>query len=308
MDRAHFPRHAPGETLHPGIEPLLRQLGVWEAVKAGPFIRHAGIENRDGTGVHFTPYHPSLEWLGFQLYRSTFDQILLDEVIAQGATVQLGCRLLGLEMDASSRLEGIRTRDGIMQGDYYVDATGQRSWLYQQMGGTYTRHSRPLWARYGYVLHSLDTVPQMQWHAGGWTWITPVSPTLTAWAQLESGDRPRKRPADWRPEQLQAYTPSGKSGLLDVSWRIADRLVIDNLFLAGDAACVIDPAASHGVLKAIMSGMMVSHLLGQAGHIPPASLEAHYSHWVRDFFRKDMQMLKELYVRHGLPVAIPSMA
>jgi len=42
IERSPFPRHRPGETLHPGIEPLLVQLGVWDQVLAANFLRHAG--------------------------------------------------------------------------------------------------------------------------------------------------------------------------------------------------------------------------------------------------------------------------
>ena len=42
IERESFPRHHPGETLHPGIEPLLRQLAVAEEVLSAGFLRHEG--------------------------------------------------------------------------------------------------------------------------------------------------------------------------------------------------------------------------------------------------------------------------
>ena len=38
-----FPRDRPGETLHPGIEPLLETLGVAQQIREANFIRHDGI-------------------------------------------------------------------------------------------------------------------------------------------------------------------------------------------------------------------------------------------------------------------------
>ena len=40
FERAVFSGHRPGETLHPGIEPLLRQLGLAGQIRSGRFGRY----------------------------------------------------------------------------------------------------------------------------------------------------------------------------------------------------------------------------------------------------------------------------
>jgi flavin-dependent dehydrogenase len=40
LEREQFPRHRPGETLPPGVEPIFAQLGVAEAIAAAGFTRH----------------------------------------------------------------------------------------------------------------------------------------------------------------------------------------------------------------------------------------------------------------------------
>jgi 2-polyprenyl-6-methoxyphenol hydroxylase-like FAD-dependent oxidoreductase len=42
IERERFPRHRPGETLPPGVEPIFAQLGVTEAIAAVGFTRHSG--------------------------------------------------------------------------------------------------------------------------------------------------------------------------------------------------------------------------------------------------------------------------
>jgi 2-polyprenyl-6-methoxyphenol hydroxylase-like FAD-dependent oxidoreductase len=42
IEARKFPRHRPGETLHPGVEPILRQLGVAEQVAVASSMRHEG--------------------------------------------------------------------------------------------------------------------------------------------------------------------------------------------------------------------------------------------------------------------------
>ncbi|MBA4535538.1 hypothetical protein H1196_23700 [Brevibacillus halotolerans] len=50
----------------------------------------------------------------------------------------------------------------------------------------------------------------------------------------------------------------------DMTWRVITQLGgPGGYFLIGDAATVLDPASSHGVLKAVMSGMMAGNLIAQ---------------------------------------------
>src|ERR1700755_3407527 len=42
LEAKAFPRHRPGETLHPGVEPVLRPLGVLKRVLVANFPRHEG--------------------------------------------------------------------------------------------------------------------------------------------------------------------------------------------------------------------------------------------------------------------------
>src|ERR1700677_3173603 len=75
-----FPRHRPGETLHPGVEPVLRQLGAMEAVEAAGFPRHEGNWVQWGTPPRFEAFGRGDEgpWRGFQAWRATFDALLLE--------------------------------------------------------------------------------------------------------------------------------------------------------------------------------------------------------------------------------------
>ena len=101
----------------------------------------------------------------------------------------------------------------------------------------------------------------------------------------------------WRPPQLLDFYPDGPSRGEEVTWRISETLAKDSWFLMGDAAAVLDPASSHGVLKALMSGMQVAHLLTQClqGRLTSAIATQHYSQWLRTWFDSDVSRLRELY-------------
>ena len=56
IERLAQPKVAPGETLHPGIEPILVQLGVWNQILAEHFHRHRGIWVEWDGPHRFQPY------------------------------------------------------------------------------------------------------------------------------------------------------------------------------------------------------------------------------------------------------------
>ncbi|MGL4498228.1 MAG: NAD(P)/FAD-dependent oxidoreductase, partial [Planktothrix sp.] len=83
----------------------------------------------------------------------------------------------------------------------------------------------------------------------------------------------------------------------DVTWRQVSPPAGPGYFLVGDAATVLDPASSHGVLKAVMSGMMAAHLITQVlqGKAFESQVITGYSQWMETWFQKDIEMLRNLY-------------
>ena len=70
----------PGETLHPGVEPLLAQLGVADRLAEVTGARPAGIWIEWGGPRRFEPYGEDADgpWRGFQVSRAAFDTLLLE--------------------------------------------------------------------------------------------------------------------------------------------------------------------------------------------------------------------------------------
>src|SRR5712691_6644922 len=66
------PRAMPGETLHPGVEPILETLGVRAAVVAAGFHRHEGVWTEWDGPRCFLAYGADREgiWRGFQVDRA----------------------------------------------------------------------------------------------------------------------------------------------------------------------------------------------------------------------------------------------
>jgi flavin-dependent dehydrogenase len=304
LDREDFPRHAPGETLHPGIEPLLNRLEVWNEVKEADFTRHSGITNFFRGKPDFEPYHPTEKWQGFQLHRKTFDRILLDKASSLGGKFSGNTQVLAVEFDGD-RITAVQTDQGSFQPDFVIDASGRNAILARKAGIKFRYDSPKLIAWYGYVSpkntdNPFPENPQMIWDETGWTWLAKIKPDLLAWNRLTFADQ--KLPPNWLPEELKYCQPIGTRKASDVTWRRAERVSAGNYFLTGDAAFVLDPASSHGVLKAIMSGIMVAFLL-QKVRLKEQTLEqihSVYEKWISDWYLQDVEKLSALYAMHGL--------
>jgi 2-polyprenyl-6-methoxyphenol hydroxylase-like FAD-dependent oxidoreductase len=180
---------------------------------------------------------------------------------------------------------------------------GARHTLARWFGVPMRRYSPTLVVRYGYVAGECpdrDQAPCLQADAQGWTWTARVAPRLYQWTRLLVNDT--RLPRDWRPAELQGLTPQGHTRGADVTWRIAARTAGPGFFLVGDAAAVLDPASSHGVLRAMMSGIMAAHLATLAIKQPQREPEvsAAYHAWLSDWFAHDVGMLKAAYMRAGM--------
>ncbi len=303
LERARFPRHRPGETLHPGIEPLLHKLGLSTATLNDP-IRHAGIQVKWGESSRFEAFGADSDgsWLGFQVPRDELDAALLRCAPQAGVSVnhELAADRVLQEDD---RVTGVETDRGAIRACWTIDATGGRQWIGRQLGHEPTYQSPALTARYGYVCGSvppLDQAPSIITDANGWTWMARVSQGRYHWTRVSRrGDEPA---TDWRPKPLDALAGDAPIRGEDVTWRCAERLAGAGYFVVGDAAVLLDPASSHGVLRAIMSGMMASHLIAKA--ISRTALEfdviEEYERWLVAWFEHDANRLRSLYASADL--------
>jgi 2-polyprenyl-6-methoxyphenol hydroxylase-like FAD-dependent oxidoreductase len=86
-------RDRPGETLHPGIEPLLGQLGVSDRLAGVVGARHAGIWIQWGGARRLEPFGSDAggSWKGLQVWRADFDALLLTRPREAGVDVRQPC-------------------------------------------------------------------------------------------------------------------------------------------------------------------------------------------------------------------------
>jgi flavin-dependent dehydrogenase len=299
VERTLFPRHRPGETLHPGIEPLLEQLGLADAIRSAGFLRHAGTWVRWSGERRFEPFGSDEQgpWLGFQAWRAHFDAIMLDRAMTLGVQIYQPCRAMRPLLDGG-KVVGVATTDGQLHASVVIDAAGGGHWLARKLGTPVQAYSPRLIVRYGYAsgeLPARDGAPEISADPAGWTWTARVRPRLYHWTRMSL--RPEKPPADWLPREFRKLEREGKARGADVTWRMVTSLAGPGYYLVGDAAAVLDPASSHGVLRAIMSGMMAGHLISQTleGSCSEQRAALEYHRWLADWFHTDVRTLKQMY-------------
>lgn len=298
LDRERSSRERPGETLHPGIEAPFRELGVFDRVSRAGFLRHDGIWTTWGGGSHFAPYGEDGDgsWRGFQAWGSELDAILLQRARELGTEVLRPCRALA-PIVRRGRVSGVESTAGTIEAGFVVDAAGPRHWLARRLGLGIHRRSPRLIARYGYrggACSDRDGTPAITADERGWTWTAEVRPNLYHWTRLNlEGGSPD---AAFVPAELRGLSPRGSSRGADVSWRVVRRPAGPGFFVAGDAAAVLDPASSHGVLKAVLSGMLAARAITETPSFGDGAARS-YSDWVHYQFEHDVAGLRDLYGR-----------
>lgn len=309
LERNEFPRHRPGETLHPGIEPLLKQLGVWDRVEQVGFVRHAGIRVRSRGRDDFQAFGSDANgpWLGLQAWRAEFDQILLQRARELGVRILQPCSV-GRAIVRDDTVVGVESDQGNIFADFTIDAAGSRHWLANELHLPRQTASPQLLARYGYVegdYAEAHDAPILIADDNGWTWMARVRERTYQWTRLAlcHGSENVSLPcADEPPIDLRSLTPTGHTCGADVTWRCVSAPAGPGYFLCGDAAAVLDPASSHGVLKAVMSGIYAGHLIEQVKSFCKCEDEAstEYSDWLTRWFRHDVEALQQHYQDMGL--------
>ncbi len=304
LERAVFTERRAGETLHPGIEPLLRQLGLADRFLATVRARHSGIRLSWGGRTQFQPYGTDQNgaWRGFLVSRTAFDTLLLDYAKEQGAELHRPCAVDRVQLVKEDEIR-VLTGAGAFSARIFVDATGRASWLSRRLGIARGARSPRLIARYGYAegfCSELDEAPELVGDSKGWIWTPMVQPGLYHWTRVAAdGSRPHP---NWVPADLRRLTPVGPSRGADVSWGIAARLAHPAWFIVGDAACLLDPLSSKGVLRAMMSGIAAGHLIANVldGRIAAAAAANVYQHWLSEWFAREATRLAAFYRQLGI--------
>lgn len=310
LERERFPRYHVGESLIPFTFQPLQRLGLVPAMKRSAFVKKYSVQFVSPNGkasqpfYFFTRYDRETVAQSWQVFRSEFDQLLLDHARSRGAEVREETSVKELLRDAAGRVTGVRaeTQAGAAHEFYApitVDCTGKEAFTATRNGWRLRDpylNKVAVWTYYRGSQRAADLdegqttvafVPEK-----GWFWHIPLHDDRVSVGVVAEGKYLTrggvKDPAAifqrelgqnaWIREQLATGQQFGPYHLTSEYTHHSRHCYSDGLLLAGDAFCFLDPVFSSGVMLALKSGVMAGeaiHAALAAGDFAPARFAAY---------------------------------
>ncbi len=143
FERERFPRFHIGESLIPQTFFVLARLGMIDKLRGSHFVKKYSVQFINQHGKLSEPFYfwdnkPHESSQTWQVRRSEFDQLLLENAREHGVEVQEGVRVLEVQFEGQ-RAVGVRiqSEDGTqldVPADVVVDASGQSSVIMSRLG------------------------------------------------------------------------------------------------------------------------------------------------------------------------------
>jgi flavin-dependent dehydrogenase len=238
-------------------------------------------------------------WEGIQAWRAEFDSLLLDRARAEGVAIHQPVEVLRPRW-VGNRVVGVDTTRGTCIARWVIDASGADGILQRALRLHVVRREPTVIVRYGYAHGRLaelldgDGAPRLAGSGGRWTWMAQVRPDVIHWCcGAVDGIRVQQGP----PPALTACRPSGLARGAETTCRIVVECAGRGYFLAGDAAAVVDPISSHGVLRALLGGMHLGTLIARVAHglIDEREAGLAYVRVVQTGFEDDAASVRRFY-------------
>ena len=309
------PRVHVGESLLPGIIPILDAIGALADVEAAGFglktgSTHFGWGTTPEWDLHFAD--TDLYDHAWLVDRARFDAILLAAARRAGAEVwersAAGDRLVGVTCRRRGEPDLLELRARLV-----VDATGQAALLARHLG---LREHLPglqhqaAWAHFEGAAH----LPPPRQHqavfiaeAGHWIWLFPLGGGRTSIGVISlndgapAGDDAYDRLLAESPKLREILGPAARRVTpvrrqRDWSYRVT-RLVGPGWLLVGDASGFIDPVLSTGVFLAMHAAYLAARALTAAlrGRADEHAALAGYERAHRELFADLLRMVRFYY-------------
>lgn len=217
--------------------------------------------------------------------RRDLNGMLLDRAEKAGAQVE---KTRVLEIERSSDRWLLRTRNGSLEADYCVVATGARNTL--RNVGTQLTRSDTMYALGYYIPSEQDHIDiQFLAHLEGYIWIFPRCGHLSVGicGKGEPAQALRARLERYLDERSIRYQGAPFYGhvlpsLETPAWR-RNRVAGDGWIAVGDAAGLVDPITGEGLYYAMRSGDLASQVILNEAHSLSEKVQAYCALLRRDF-------------------------
>ncbi len=300
LEKEKFPREHVGESQLPAIGPILNEMGCWEKVESAGFPIKIGGTYRWGSSkelwaFEFFPttqfkdeprpaqYHGQRVFTAFQVDRAIYDKILLDH------TAELGCEVREetqvTRVDASGgHVNAIYLQDGTcVRAKYYVDCSGYAGVLRRandiKIDVPSKLKNMAIWDYWDNADWAVEigvgaTRVEILSIAAGWIWFIPLGPTRTSIGYICPVEHYKKM--KMKPEELYDHALAQEPRVQELcknakrdgeirttkDWSyVAEKMVGDNWFLAGESAGFADPILAGGMTLAHSTAREVAYII-----------------------------------------------
>jgi flavin-dependent dehydrogenase len=293
FERERFPRFHIGESLIPDTYWVLKRLNMLEKMKRSHFVRKYSVQfvNQHGkmsAPFYFTEHNPHECSETWQVLRSEFDQLMLENAREHGVEVNEGVRVREVLFDGD-RARGVKVQyeDGRQEevpAKVVVDASGQSCLLasrFKLLVRDEQLKKGAVWTYWkgAYRDEGRDegaTLVLQTKNKRGWFWYIPLHNDIVsvgivrAFDELFAGNRDHEtiyfdelENSEETKRRVSVGTRCDRFyATKDYSYR-ASRCAGDGWVLVGDAHGFLDPLYSSGVLLALKSGQMAADAIAQ---------------------------------------------
>jgi flavin-dependent dehydrogenase len=264
VERSRFPRRHLGESLSPGVLPLLETIGAREAVDAAGFRRVRRVYVKWDSDLQV---REDVREQGLLVDRGDFDRILLERARALGVRVLQPAIVRECQSDNGGWRVNVDADGSAVQihVDFLADASGRSA----QIAGHVRRTGCRTLSLYAYWRgRDLPQEPRIEAGSDAWYWGVPLPEG--AYNTLVFVDVKHFRAARSSSLTARFLDLLGRSGLMaacsdvhldtpvlaaDATPYLDEDSVTPSTIKVGDAALAIDPISSSGVQKAIQSAL-----------------------------------------------------
>jgi flavin-dependent dehydrogenase len=301
VERATFPRFHIGESLMPETYWTFKRLNMLEKMRNSAFVKKYSVQfvsasGRESQPFFFDEHNPHECSQTWQVLRSEFDKIMLENAAEHGAEVWQNANVTQVLLEPSDndylpRATGVVVAhpDGSIRtlaAKVVVDATGTSAFLSKKLG---IRTMDPQLKKAAVFAHYTGAARDPGKNGGatlvlsisnhrGWFWYIPLPDDVTSVGIVADIDYliggTRGNPEQTLQEEIErcpavagrltnATRVSPIHVLQDFSYR-ANRCAGDGWVLVGDAFGFLDPMYSSGVFLALKSGEMAADTIHEA--------------------------------------------
>jgi len=298
LEKEYHPRFHIGESLLPMNLPILERLGVLDAVRRIGIVKHAAEFVSDHYTDRLQVFHFSKAMnnrypYAFEVRRSEFDHVLLQNSVAKGVDVYEGVQVHDVDFqDDGSSIVRATGNDGThceWQASFVVDASGRDTLVSRKMGWKKKSDKHNSAAVFGHFDNVVRRSGEdegnisIYWFKHGWFWMIPlrdgtVSVGAVCWPEYLKTRRTSLSEflaqtialCPGVSERMQNARSKGNVHATGNFSYKSKHLYRRGCLLVGDSGAFIDPVFSSGVFLAMNAACLGAAAIDAALQNPAA--------------------------------------